>query len=1174
MHSFRKLISLLLVAAMLFSLSCEAFAVNAGDEEGSFEDDPVPAGSGNVLTLPAALEVIEEEAFCGDESLEEVVIPYGATTIGPRAFAYSGLRRITIPDTVTEIAGDAFEGTDGLTIVSAGNCFACDYAMEHTISWEGDGSFYCNDQLANLKATRERLSELESIVPEEETFDLMSTEGVTDAEMLALIEDYNAFQLDMQESYNKYMDGLDELATISDKMADSVVNSNVQIDKNGASYADDGLRFSVPQELTELIGDDYTIGEVKTLENGDVQTELISNGQTCLLQSSSNGITLVEPNGNRRMIRLMAGNPSETAFDTIQRVVSDLQNWYSAFCSKLDELIDLRERNLTQATDRLTMYRNLKQNSLTLRNFEQLEAMELSCVRNVASTRAALGALRNASSVFSGFSLIMNGFSIADDVSNYKEMSSILTHGHPTENDAGNQQKLELAQDMLRDLDFARRALISHAASSAMSLVLDIADIVSNVTLLIPGVGASARVTVFAARSAFKVILGATDMAVGGLASVHVQRVKNADTELHKTESYSLSGVVTDSKTGAALAGVKVTLDGSSTDYTGADGAYIFENVPLGTHKLSFKKAYYITLSANVTVSSTNSFKYNARMVPQEDDEPISSDDFNPEFWAFCVKHYDQNQDRTLSRNEILAVTEIDIRGGGFSSLKGIRNFSNLTSLDCTYNHLTSLDLSGCSALTTLRCWNNQLTSLNLSGCSALTSLDCAHDQLTSLNLSGCSALTTLECRDNQLTSLDLSGCSALTSLDCGHNKLTSLDLSGYSALTSLGCDLNQLTSLNLSGCSKLNELHCGNNQLPSLDLTRCSRLTELHCENNQLTSLDLTHCSRLTILHCENNQFTNLSLSGFNTLTELHCENNPLTSLDLTRCSRLTILHCENNPLTSLNLSGCSELTSLLFSYKHLSSLNVSGCSMLTELPMIFDAPLTNLNASGCSKLTRLYCEKAQLTSLNVSGCSALWGLECARNQLTSLDLSGCSKLSALRCNDNQLTSLNLSDCSELTELWCYRNQLTTLDLSGCSALTELSCGYNHLTSLNLSGCSALTTLNCHENQLTSLNLSGYSTLTTLYCDDNQLTSLNLSGCSALTKLYCPHNQLTSLDLSGCSALTDMECWDNKLTSLNLSDCSVLEELACYENQLTTLDLSSCPNCSVSCDWRVKIIR
>ena len=102
--AFRRIISLALCAAMMFSLSCEVFA--------------------DTLTLPTALEAIEEEAFYGDESLDEVVVPYGTTSIGPRAFAYSGVRRITIPDTVTEIAEDAFEGTEGLTVLSPTDCRA------------------------------------------------------------------------------------------------------------------------------------------------------------------------------------------------------------------------------------------------------------------------------------------------------------------------------------------------------------------------------------------------------------------------------------------------------------------------------------------------------------------------------------------------------------------------------------------------------------------------------------------------------------------------------------------------------------------------------------------------------------------------------------------------------------------------------------------------------------------------------------------------------------------------------------------------------------------------------------------------------------------------------------------------------------------------------------------
>ena len=47
------------------------------------------ADAGGVLTLPAGLSVLPEEAFCGDTSLDAVVIPEGVTAIGARAFAES-----------------------------------------------------------------------------------------------------------------------------------------------------------------------------------------------------------------------------------------------------------------------------------------------------------------------------------------------------------------------------------------------------------------------------------------------------------------------------------------------------------------------------------------------------------------------------------------------------------------------------------------------------------------------------------------------------------------------------------------------------------------------------------------------------------------------------------------------------------------------------------------------------------------------------------------------------------------------------------------------------------------------------------------------------------------------------------------------------------------------------
>lgn len=70
------------------------------------------AAFADTLTLPSSLSVLGEEAFCGDTSLDEVVVPGGVTEIGSRAFADSSLRRIYLPATVGNIAGDAFAGTN------------------------------------------------------------------------------------------------------------------------------------------------------------------------------------------------------------------------------------------------------------------------------------------------------------------------------------------------------------------------------------------------------------------------------------------------------------------------------------------------------------------------------------------------------------------------------------------------------------------------------------------------------------------------------------------------------------------------------------------------------------------------------------------------------------------------------------------------------------------------------------------------------------------------------------------------------------------------------------------------------------------------------------------------------------------------------------------------------
>ncbi len=88
---------------------------------------------GGTLCLPESVTVIEEEAFYGDASLNEVVLPQGIEEIGPRAFANSSLSRINLPDSLDSgsIASDAFDDSQLQQVVVSYQSSAGDWAREH-----------------------------------------------------------------------------------------------------------------------------------------------------------------------------------------------------------------------------------------------------------------------------------------------------------------------------------------------------------------------------------------------------------------------------------------------------------------------------------------------------------------------------------------------------------------------------------------------------------------------------------------------------------------------------------------------------------------------------------------------------------------------------------------------------------------------------------------------------------------------------------------------------------------------------------------------------------------------------------------------------------------------------------------------------------------------------------
>lgn len=219
---------------------------------------------------------------------------------------------------------------------------------------------------------------------------------------------------------------------------------------------------------------------------------------------------------------------------------------------------------------------------------------------------------------------------------------------------------------------------------------------------------------------------------------------------------------------------------------------------------------------------------------PKKDPDP--EPDPEPEkdiFLQFCIERFDTNDDGVISQYEADQVWEIHCVDMKITKLTDIDRFSNLETLDCSYNSLTSLDLSKNRHLTSVNCMRNSLRTLSVAGCKELRALDCSYNSLTSLDLSSATALQSVDCSNNSLATLNVGGCSALRTLDCSYNKLTTLDLSKTTGIVTVNCKRNSLTSLILTDCTALASLDCSYNSLTSLDVSDCKTLSTLDCTDN-----------------------------------------------------------------------------------------------------------------------------------------------------------------------------------------------------------------------------------------------------------------------------------------------------------------------------------------------------
>jgi hypothetical protein len=128
-------------------------------------------------------------------------------------------------------------------------------------------------------------------------------------------------------------------------------------------------------------------------------------------------------------------------------------------------------------------------------------------------------------------------------------------------------------------------------------------------------------------------------------------------------------------------------------------------------------------------------------------------------------------------------------------------------------------DATPAGEVTQVICPGNHLSTLNVSTLAHLQHLDCSYNDLEMLDLSGLSALRTLIVLENRLFTLCTARLYRLLTLDCYGNQLTSLDLTANPNLEVLDCSANRLLSLKLGRSKNLHTLYAYGNQFHRLDL-------------------------------------------------------------------------------------------------------------------------------------------------------------------------------------------------------------------------------------------------------------------------------------------------------------------------------------------------------------------
>ncbi len=231
--------------------------------------------------------------------------------------------------------------------------------------------------------------------------------------------------------------------------------------------------------------------------------------------------------------------------------------------------------------------------------------------------------------------------------------------------------------------------------------------------------------------------------------------------------------------------------------------------------------------------------------------EPVVNiPDANFKSRLLSIQEINKNLDNEIQVSEAENYSSWLIIGdANISDLTGLEYFKNITELNCNYNNISSIDLTGFNKLKKLNCTRNNLTDLNLSGLTNIETIDCSYNKIQTLDLTGLTKLWELSARNNQLTSIKLNEFKELRILDLNSNLLEELDINENNQLNVLDAKNNKLTYVNIKngkehwfGVETFYESNAGFNNNPNLKYI-CADESEIIPLKYHLNQIGLPNC-------------------------------------------------------------------------------------------------------------------------------------------------------------------------------------------------------------------------------------------------------------------------------------------------------------------------------------------